>query len=94
MARVILMALVLFILPFVIYGIWAFIKRTDSETPIFNTAPNFWLAGFGLVAAIIGILSFSSLDRGGVDTVYEPARFEDGKVIPGRTVPRDSATQN
>ena len=94
MARVLLMALALFVLPFVIYGIWAFIKRSDSETPIFNTAPNFWLAGIGLVAAIVGILSFSTLDRGGIDTVYVPAKVEDGKIIPGRTVPRDSVSQN
>ena len=47
-----------------------------------------------LVMALFGLgLSFRAMDdtSGDVDQVYVPARVEDGKVIPGKFVPRDEA---
>lgn len=45
-----------------------------------------------LVLALFGVgLGFRTMDdsTGDVDQVYVPARVEDGKVVPGRFVPRD-----
>ena len=92
MARVILFELVLFLLPFVVFAAWAFVKRGQESTPLFDDAPTFWLIAIGLVGVIIGFLGFSSLERSGTDVVYEPARVEDGRIVPGRAVPRDDVS--
>lgn len=91
MARLILFELILFLLPFAGFAAWAFIKRGGEQSPLFDDAPTFWLTTVGLVAVIGGFLSFSSIERTGIDVVYEPARMEDGRVIPGRAVPREQA---
>lgn len=88
MARLILIQLALFLLPFVVFAAWAFMKRGEKTGPLFANAPIFWLTAIGLVGVVIGFLSFSSLERTGTDVVYEPARMEDGRLIPGRAVPR------
>ncbi|VAW11174.1 hypothetical protein MNBD_ALPHA09-926 [hydrothermal vent metagenome] len=94
MGRVILFELLIFLLPFLAFAAWAYVKRGDDTTPLFDDAPVFWLSVVGLVGVVIGFLSFSSLERTGTDVVYEPARMEDGRVVPGRALPRDQVGAN
>ncbi len=94
MGRVLLFEFLIFLLPFMAFAAWAYIKRGDGTQPLFDDAPFFWLSATGLVGVIIGFLSFSSLQRTGTDVVYEPARFEDGRIIPGRALPRGQAADN
>lgn len=94
MGRVILFEFLLFLVPFAAFAAWAYVKRGQDTRPIFDDAPLFWLSAIGLVAVVIGFLSFSSLERTGTDVVYEPARMEDGRIVPGRAVPREPAGGN
>lgn len=52
-------------------------------------APWVWLAAAGIVFAAV-VLSVWALTSGGpTESTYRPARFEDGRVVPGAVVPRD-----
>lgn len=92
MLRVVALVLVLFVLPFAVFGIYAYLRRDAGETrPLFDDAPTFWLTATGLAAAIVGIFGFATLERTERDGVYVPAHVENGEIVPGRVVPRDQA---
>lgn len=60
--------------------------KTRQGTPISiaaRNAPWIWLTGGGvlLAAAILATVALTSGEP--TDSVYRPARFEDGKVVPG-----------
>jgi hypothetical protein len=68
--------------------------KTRSGTPIrvaAGDAPWVWLgaAGVGLAAILLTTLALTS--GGPTDSTYRPARFEDGRVVPGDVVPRKDA---
>ncbi len=70
------------ILPFLLYGLYIWhVKRSGKDGP--EATPWFWLAAIGMVLtilsfAIYGVFFGESLGD------YAPARFEDGKLVPGR----------
>ena len=89
MARQIVISLVLFTLPFILYGIYRLLV-TDAEVDGRKTWPINLLFGSGVVLAIAGygvMLSIALTTERERDVCYEPARFEDGVLIPAKTVP-------
>lgn len=81
MSRLIVHLLPLF-LPFLLYGLYIWhVKRSGKDGP--EATPWFWLAAIGLVLAIAGFIA-GDLIFGGTVGDYAPARFEDGRVVPGR----------
>lgn len=85
MLRVVLLELVMFLLPFFIYGIYVywFRQAEPGEGGIWADAPLAWLAVAGIVLMLIAItllIQFTGDRPGGV---YVPPRFEDGVLKPG-----------
>jgi hypothetical protein len=67
--------------PFVLYAVWLMVgRRLDSRM--------FWIAVIGLFLIGAGTVWFGlerSLPR---DSVYVPARMEDGRIVPGHGITR------
>jgi hypothetical protein len=85
MARTILTELLLFLVPFAVYAVVLYASSRDArqrEHWPARTVASLAIAGFVLV--IGGLLYFAHFDRAPTTGVYEPARYEDGKLIPGR----------
>ena len=68
--------------------------KNRKGTPIrvaAKDAPWVWLGAGGVALAAV-LLTILALTSGGpTDSTYKPARFEDGRVVPGDIVPRDDA---
>jgi hypothetical protein len=80
-----LLHLAVFLLPFVLYGLWLARRRHAGGAPDWRDGPWYWLAasGLGLVLVVTTVFIVADGDRAG--GTYVPARFEDGKVVPGET---------
>ena len=86
MLRVVLFNVVMFLLPFAIYGTYVYLTRSedDDDAALLRKVPWVWLflAGLLLVAAAMAMLiSFSGAPPGGT---YQPPRIENGVIKPGR----------
>lgn len=87
MARVVIFNIVMFLLPFVLYGAYAYLTRTpetaDGEAML-RDAPWGWLVLAGTVTvavALAALISFSGAPPGGT---YYPSQIENGVIKPGR----------
>ncbi|WP_341895840.1 hypothetical protein [Ferrovibrio terrae] len=70
------------ILPFLLYGLYIWhVKRSGKDGP--EATPWFWLAAVGLVLMTLSFLGYD-LVFGGQTGDYAPARFENGRIVPGR----------
>jgi hypothetical protein len=85
MGRTIAIQLQLFFAPFALYALVLISTRRDAREaehwPIKVTTS---LAIAGCVLVILGLIFFTHFGGAPSTGVYEPARFEDGKLIPGR----------
>ncbi len=89
MARQIVISLVLFALPFILYAIYRLLV-TDAEVDGRKTWPIKLLFGSGVVLALVGysvMLAIALTTERDRNVCYEAARFEDGVLIPARQVP-------
>lgn len=50
-------------------------------------APWVWLSAAGVAFAAILLTVWALTSGGATESIYEPARVEDGRVVPGRVVP-------
>lgn len=79
--------LIIFGLPFAVYGLWAFFARRRAEAgdePLQNT-PWIWLFMAGLVL-MIGSLGVTGLMTGeGIEGNYVPPHLVNGVVVPSDT---------
>jgi len=70
------------ILPFLLYGLYIWhVKRSGKDGP--EATPWFWLAAIGMVLTILSFLVYGAFFGESLGD-YAPARFEDGKIVPGR----------
>jgi len=84
MARVILINLFLFLLPFILYGSYAYLVQKDKEPgKIWSAAPINGLFIAGAMLVIGTLLYFVSFQSGDSDGQYKPAIYKDGKIIDG-----------
>lgn len=70
------------VLPFLLYGLYIWhVKRSGKDGP--EATPWFWLAAIGLALMIFSFVIYGAFFE---DTLgdYAPARFEDGRIVPGR----------
>jgi hypothetical protein len=85
MGRTILTQLLLFVAPFAIYALVLVATQRDARGrenwPVKIVAS---LAIAGCVLVIAGLIFFAHFGGSPTTGVYEPARYEDGKLIPGR----------
>ncbi len=83
MLRIALIDIILFALPFILYGAYVLATRGESRESIFQGAPIAWLiaAGCGLLlVTMVTLVSFSGGKPGGT---YHPPEIVDGVVKPG-----------
>ena len=84
MLRIVLINILLFLLPFLIYAAFMIWVKGVAPNKLVNTAPVLWLLiiGFALLFVFVGtLIQFHSGDRGGT---YRPSIIEDGVIKPGR----------
>lgn len=81
MSRIIVHVLPL-LMPFLLYGLYIWhVKRIGKDGP--EATPWFWLAAIGLVLMILSFVVWGAFFDEALGP-YAPARFEDGRVVPGR----------
>ena len=84
MLRIALIDLLMFALPFLIYGAYMLLVKGIDPAESWQSAPILWLlaVGCGLVAiAMASLISFSGSKPGGV---YHPPSIVDGVIKPSR----------
>jgi hypothetical protein len=85
MARTILTELLLFLVPFAVYAIVLAASRRDARDR--EHWPGRTLAGLAIVGCVLvlgGLFWFAHFRGAPPGGTYEPAHYEDGKLIPGR----------
>lgn len=84
MLRILLQYLLPLLLPFLIY--MAYVGLTRGRTPEWlEDTPWVPLALAGVVLLAISLVSWGLLTGAPAEHIYLPPRFEDGRVVPGRT---------
>lgn len=84
MARVLLINVFMFLLPFIVYGAYLYLSRKDDEDKNYwRDAPIGWLFGIGMVLVFIAIASLIQFTGSGPGGQYVPPQFKDGKIVPG-----------
>lgn len=78
----ILFQLVLFTLPFILFGVYR-LAIAEAEQEGRKPWPIRLLFGLGLILAVGSWLIFIFLDRGGREECYRPTQIVDGVVVPG-----------
>ena len=84
MLRIALIDILLFSLPFLIYGAYMVSVRGVAPADLWQGAPIFWLlaAGCGLLLVVMAtLIQFSGGQPGGI---YHPPTLEDGVIKPGQ----------
>jgi hypothetical protein len=81
------------IAPTIAYIVWIYFRqeREDAEAqgrklPPWQEFPWIWLISIGAVLAIVAMVYFGVVGGAGMDSEYRPARYEDGKLIPGEFI--------
>lgn len=87
MVRTVFIQLVLFLLPFTAYAIYRLIV-SDAQADGRKTWPISILFGLGLALALAGwVVTIALQDKAPANMCWEPARNENGVIIPKRQVP-------
>lgn len=85
MARIVLLNIFMFLLPFLVYAAYVyFVRRGQKNKEIWRDAPILWLFAAGVILAFGMLVTLVSFTGSGPGGHYEPPRFEDGKIKPGR----------
>ncbi len=77
---------ILFLLPFIVYGLWLAIARRRAQRhenePGWRDAPLVWLTAAGLGLVLLGFAVAALVDGGAADCRYIPSRIVDGQLVP------------
>ncbi|TCT13601.1 hypothetical protein EDC22_101471 [Tepidamorphus gemmatus] len=85
MVRVLGMQLALFLLPFVVYGLYLYFSRVDPlDRASWKGGPVYWLAIAGLLIAIAAFVLTATYSGAPPGADYTPAQLRDGRIEPGR----------
>jgi hypothetical protein len=84
-----LQAIIPFILPFLLYFAWAWLARRRSLAGP-GAVPWIGLSAAGLVLSAGALMWFAESRALPEAGIYQPARIEDGRIIPGGTRPPGS----
>ncbi|MEM7192502.1 MAG: DUF6111 family protein [Pseudomonadota bacterium] len=84
MLRVILVDVLLFLLPFLIYAAYMVWVKGVAPKSAMAGAPFLWLILIGFVGLFIGMLAVVHFSGGDREGDYQPAILEDGVIKPGR----------
>jgi len=85
MARTVLIETLLFLAPFAVYALVLLLTKRDArEREHWPVRSLMTLAIVGGLLVIAGLLFFAHFGGAPPGGTYEPARYKDGKLIPGR----------
>jgi hypothetical protein len=85
MGRTVLIQILLFLTPFAVYAaVLALTQRDARDSEHWPTRMVIILSIAGLALAIVGLAYFAHFGGSAPGGTYEPARFEDGKLLPGK----------
>jgi hypothetical protein len=81
----------LFLLPFALYLVYLRLRQEDEET---SSRQHPWTALFasGLVLVAASFVFWGLFENRNQRGVYIPPHLEDGRLVPGRVVPEEEAT--
>jgi len=82
MTRAVIQGLVLFLLPFVLFGIYLVIRRRNPLLWSHWSSQSVWLTIAGLSFVVLSLIATGFLDDRQTGA-YVPSRVENGRVIPG-----------
>ncbi len=91
MTRIILQLVLPLVVPFVVY--WLYVQMARQKAQAAGVPPDqvrvpevpwTWLAIMGALLAILTLVGTTLLDGASPGSVYEPPRFEDGRIVPGQ----------
>ena len=84
MLRVVLINLLMFLLPFIVYGAYMYFVRSNRDADsILRGAPITWLVTAGVVLAVATLIGLVTFTGEGTEGTYVPPRLEDGVIKPG-----------
>lgn len=86
MIRTVLLNILLFLLPTIIYVAYIYLtrERKPDATRVLDDAPLMWLFAAGALVVIVTLATFASMTDGKPGQVYIPPAFKDGRIEPGR----------
>jgi hypothetical protein len=85
MARILLQYLLPLLLPFLAYFVYVALARGNTPDWL-EGVPWPHLAGAGVLLMAISLIAWSLTTGAPTEEIYLPPRFEDGRIVPGRTV--------
>ena len=85
--------LVIFLTPFLAFGIWRLATQEAIEEGR-KPWPIAVLFGIGAVLAVAAWIILIFMDRGGRETCYERRRLVDGEMVGGQVVPCEKEKSN
>ncbi|XSG81328.1 MAG: DUF6111 family protein [Methyloligella sp. ZOD6] len=83
MLRVVLINILLFSLPFIVYAGYVVLTRNADNPSAWEDIPILWLLGAGFALLFLGMVVLISFDSGDPDATYHPPVYEDGVIKPG-----------
>lgn len=87
MARILLLCVLSFALPTLVYLAWMWWRARRGLPPLETKTPWVLLAAAGVVLTALVAFVYDDAKRAAPGGVYEPPRLEGGKIVPGRTTP-------
>jgi hypothetical protein len=85
MLRQVLLHLLPFLLPFAAYVAYVIaMKKMEEKGGMWADAPWFWLCASGLSLVIVSLVATALLGGEPREADYEPARIENGRIVPAR----------
>ncbi|MBM1169750.1 DUF6111 family protein [Microvirga arabica] len=82
MTRAVVQSLVLFLLPFVLFGAYLVVRRRNPMLWSHWSSQSLWLTIAGLSFVVLSLVATGLLDDRQTGA-YVPTRIENGRVVPG-----------
>lgn len=83
MLRIALIDVLMFSLPFLVYGAYMLVAKGTHPAQVWETAPLVWLLAAGCLLLLITMAALISFSGGKPGGTYHPSSVEDGVVKPG-----------
>jgi hypothetical protein len=83
MLRIALIDIVMFSLPFLVYGAYMLLVKRMAPADVWQTAPYLWLIVTGVALVLIAMAVLISFTGGKPGGTYRPTSFENGVIRPG-----------